>query len=486
VGKVFRTTYTKPLPAGAEIFVREGQRFARWKSTGRVRKAPIVLGRGGTDRVVIESPFYFARYRDGADVVRIVPTGCKDETAARAVLGDLERRAEHIRSGIMSANEESAVQHRLRPIGEHRVDYVENMRTRGLSESHRTETERHLKRIFSECDVATLRDLDQDRFERWLAAMVDAGASPRTRNCYRDDLVTFANWCVEKGRLVENPLAAIGKLNVEMDRRRTRRAMTEQELVKLLEVARRRPLLDAQTIRRGDRAGQAIANLKPETIETLDRLGRERGLIYKALVLTGLRKNELASLTVGKLDFDGPIPFTDLAAADEKNRQGSEIVLRDDLAADLRAWLAEKLAIFQAAASREGGPDPRQVARRYSRLHGAGRTRPHPRSEGRRHRQEGRAGQVARRARDSNNVWNVAQQERGIAAHRPGGHEAPGHSLDDAGLHGSEAPRRAWSDRKPSESSARGWTGDEQRIRNGDWHRGLACAGACANACDDG
>ena len=40
--------------------------------------------------------------------------------------------------------------------------------------------------------------------------------------------------------------------------------------------------------------------------EQLDRTGRERALIYKTLVLTGLRKNELASITVGQLELDGP------------------------------------------------------------------------------------------------------------------------------------------------------------------------------------
>ncbi len=76
-------------------------------------------------------------------------------------------------------------------------------------------------------------------------------------------------------------------------------------------------------------------------IADLERLGRERALIYKTLVLTGLRKGELASLTVGQLDLDGPMPFVVLDAADEKNRQGSTIPLRHDLANDLRDWLSD-------------------------------------------------------------------------------------------------------------------------------------------------
>ena len=358
MGTVFKKTFTKPVPTGAEIFVREGRRFARWKAKGRNRKAPITTGADGSDRVLIESPFFFAKYRDGGGVVRVVPTGCKDETTARTVLAELQRRAELVKAGLMSSNEEAAIQHQGKSIAEHLANYLENMRSRGLSTSHRTETERHLKRIFAECGIGTLRDLDRERFEKWLTALVDAGLSPRTRNCYRDDLVTFANWCKGSRRLIENPMEAIGKLNVETDRRRTRFAMTEAELVKLLDVARRRPIDDARTIRRGARAGEVAGNLRPETAATLDRLGRERALIWKTLVLTGLRKNELSSLSAGQLELDGPIPYAVLAAADEKNRQGSEIFLRDDLVADLRGWLAEKLADLQAEARAAELPIP--------------------------------------------------------------------------------------------------------------------------------
>ena len=64
-------------------------------------------------------------------------------------------------------------------------------------------------------------------------------------------------------------------------------------------------------------------------------------MIYKTLVLTGLRKRELASLTVGQLELDGEMPFVVLEAADEKNREGSTIPLRADLANDLREWLSD-------------------------------------------------------------------------------------------------------------------------------------------------
>ena len=89
-----------------------------------------------------------------------------------------------------------------------------------------------------------------------------------------------------------------------------------------------------------ERARRRLAK-NPELIAELERLGRERALIYKTLVLTGLRNGELTSLTVGQLDLDGPMPFVVLDAADEKNRQGSTIPRRHDLANDLKDWLSD-------------------------------------------------------------------------------------------------------------------------------------------------
>src|SRR5262249_55222033 len=70
---------------------------------------------------------------------------------------------------------------------------------------------------------------------------------------------------------------------------------------------------------------------------------------------------ELASLTVGQLRLDDTVPYASLAAADEKNREGSEIALRGDLAAELREWLADKLERLQYAARDRGEPIPAKL-----------------------------------------------------------------------------------------------------------------------------
>ena len=73
MGSLRKKTYTKPLPAGAELFERKGQTFARWKdSRGKTRTASVTEGKDGSDRIIVESAKWLAKYRDGSGIVREV------------------------------------------------------------------------------------------------------------------------------------------------------------------------------------------------------------------------------------------------------------------------------------------------------------------------------------------------------------------------------------------------------------------------------
>lgn len=342
MGTVFKKTFTKPLPAGATIIVRKGRRLAEWRDAkGKRRTAPVTTGKRGDDRIVVTAGTYTAKYRDGSGIVREVATGCRDESAARSVLTELEKRAERVRGGILTAAEDAVIDHQATPLDGHIDAFIDHQRAKGSS--RRADDERRqLRRVAADCGFRRLADLSASAFERWLLDHGDSGMSAATRNEYRIAWVMFGNWCVRVRRLLVNPFADVPRADAKADRRRQRRALTEDELVRLLDAARRRPLVDAMTIRRGKRKGEVAARLPERVRRDLERLGWERALIYKTLVLTGLRRGELASVTVGQLDLDGAFPCLVLDAADEKNREGSTIPLRSDLAADLREWLAAK------------------------------------------------------------------------------------------------------------------------------------------------
>ncbi len=361
MGSVFKKAVTRPLPPGAEFITRQGTRLVRWRDAkGKARTAVVTAGRDGADRIREESKTYFARHRDGNGMVVETATGCRDEGAARQVLADLERRSERVRSGLLTSAEDRVVEHLTTPIGEHIAGYITSLEASGASPKHVGETRRVLKMVLDGCGFGSLSALERAAVESWLNQRRRNGSSARTRNIDLTHLIAFGNWCVTNGRLTSNPFRGIAKAN-ESETRRRRRAMTEAELVRLLDVARHRPLAEALTVRKGKRAGELYAQVRPEIRERLDSLGRERALIYKALVLTGLRKNELASLTVGQLRLDGPMMHAELDAADEKNREGNGVAIRADLAADLRHWLADKLVKLQTEARRRGAPIPARL-----------------------------------------------------------------------------------------------------------------------------
>ena len=382
MGSVYKKFVTKPLPSGAELFVRKvrgrDRQLARWTDgRGRVHTVPVRTPEkgknAGVPRLLIETSTYYAKYRDADGHVQYVSTGCRDEQAARNVLAELEKRVDKVRSGIRSRSEDAVIDHQPRPLADHFDSYLTNLEAEGTSPMHRDNVERCLTRIASDCGFTRLADLSRDALERWLVLQAKPteagkpGMSARTRNIHRACCVAFCNWCLATNRLLMNPFAKVAKADEESDPRRKRRSMTEAELARLLDVARRRPLAQYgratvqkdMSERKGKRdtwrtvpltyaalnaaTERARERLKdnPALVARLERLGRERALIYKTLVLTGLRKGELASLTIGQLVLDGPHPHAVLHAANEKNRQGSQIVLRSDLAADLAQWVAE-------------------------------------------------------------------------------------------------------------------------------------------------
>ena len=250
----------------------------------------MTTGKDGTDRIVILARTYTGKFRDGSGIVREVATGCRDESAARRVLADLERRAELVKAKILTTAEDAVADHQHTSLDQHFAAYLTHLEAEGTSPAHRENVNRCLRRLAADCRFSKLADLTREALERWLVAKADEGMGARTRNTYRAALVAFGNWCADAGRLLGNPFAALPKADERAGVRRQRRALDEKELARLLDVAHRRPLVDRMTIRRGKRNGEAVAELREETRRRLETLGRERALIYKTLVLTGLRK----------------------------------------------------------------------------------------------------------------------------------------------------------------------------------------------------
>ena len=348
---LFKKQFTKPLPADAKIVTRKGKTLAQWTDRkGKTRTAELTAT---GKRIKAEAKTWTAKYRDGQGKVCEVATGCVDKDAANAVLSDLKKRAEHVKAKILSPEQDRIADHAGLPIAEHIEGFLDYQRRKGTHPDRVKHYKSKLYETADACKFRTLCELSVDRLETWLGEQRtgdrDLGAA--VYNGYRESWLAFGNWCIGKRvagkqthfngekRLIANPFDGMARLNEQAERRRRARALTEGELTRLLDAARRRPIEHAMTIYRGPNKGELLAKVPDDRRLMLERLGDERALIYKTAVLTGLRLNELRMLTCRDLSF-GDVPFLKLRHSDEKNRQGSTLAIRSDLAAELRAWTA--------------------------------------------------------------------------------------------------------------------------------------------------
>jgi integrase len=386
MGTVFKKRVTRPLPANATIETKRRratgkelrrnpeqvtitEQVATWRDrTGKKRTAVVVVAADGSQRIRVESATYYCQFRDGDGLHREKPTGCRDRTAAEAKLAAWEKTAERVRSEVVTTAELDTAGHLNRPVAEHLDDYERSLTAAGVSKRHVFDTLRLAKTIVRDRNFLLLRDLNADSVERWLVDKKRLDMAPRTRNSYLQALNGFCNWCVDAGRLFVNPLERVKRADESTDRRRTRRALAEAELRRLFFVARWRPLaefgrepepLDPDKLPTNkksrktwklrplsfnempatlDRARLKLAD-NPAFVFELERRGWERSLVYKLAVLTGLRRGEIESLTVGHLHLDTSTPFVRMESKDTKNREAVDVPLRGDLAGDLRQWV---------------------------------------------------------------------------------------------------------------------------------------------------
>lgn len=370
MANIFRKTYTQHLPRQCDIVDRRGQRVAMWiDRRGRKHYDQITTGQHGQTKIIRESPTWFARYRDAEGVERIESTGCRDEQAARQVLADLLRRVEHVKSGILTAEQDRQADFADQPIARHIAAYLEHLkaktvRGKRVSAHHRCNVKHQLERVVAECGFKRVADISREAMETWMNQREAEGMAGRTRNTHRAAIVAFCNWCVESGRLSFNPLARLHKADEHGDRRRNRRALTEDEIKRLLLAAELRPIaeLGRETVAKPDaeKSGRSTWTKAELTFDTLDAayqrglhlladqpdridelmlVGRQRTLMYRMMICTGLRKSELASITVGQAHLEGQYPCLELLAKDEKAGRGAMIPLRVDLVEALRAYI---------------------------------------------------------------------------------------------------------------------------------------------------
>ena len=145
----------------------------------------------------------------------------------------------------------------------------------------------------------------------------DEGRSSRTIQAHLNAITAFTRWLTEHHKLPRDPLASVRKPTPKGDRRRERRMSLPKEWWRL----------ETATALGPDRHGMT---------------GAERLLLYRTAIQTGLRSNELRSLTRGRLYFVTDPTYITCKAGSTKNRKDARQYIQAELAADLKVHITTK------------------------------------------------------------------------------------------------------------------------------------------------
>ena len=190
------------------------------------------------------------------------------------------------------------------PLERHIDDYISSCEHEGQTGQYVRTKRLHLSRLAEHIGAKRLTDIKREPVESFLISLKKADHSAKNINDHRATAITFINWCVERGRIDQNPLVGIKQLNVKQDRRYVRRALTVDELSRLLEVAESRPLRELMTIRTGPNKGQLGAKVRDSVKQKAIERGRHRRAVYLTAALCGLRRKELGLIQWGDIDFE--------------------------------------------------------------------------------------------------------------------------------------------------------------------------------------
>ena len=199
-----------------------------------------------------------------------------------------------------------------KPLTEHLDDYRQSI---GGDTKHAKNTYSALMTMFAECKSVFWADIQASHLYNHLAKLKrNREISQRTFNFRLKAAKAFCRWMVQDRRADESPISHLKPIQIT-EREVIRRALEQEDLIRLLETTAKGPVRFGMT-------------------------GYERYLLYRFAAETGLRANEIRSLTIADYDFEN-LTVTVKAGSSKHKRQDVQ-VLRLDTAALLREFIQNK------------------------------------------------------------------------------------------------------------------------------------------------
>lgn len=312
---VYKRTRKKRIPQGAEIVEARGKRYAVWTSRGgRKRRAPLTAdGRA----VEIEDANYTVSWWTWNGKRRKL-SGGPDKDAAKALgarMEDLERQR---RRGMIDPRQERLAGDALRPLESHLADFEAHLRAGKPTEKHVRSTLKFIREVAAAAGFVRLGDLSADAVNHYASELTKKKLAARTVHARLTAIKSLTRWLTKEGKLPQDPLASVQKPNPKTDRRRERRMLLPDEWEWLRTVT------------------------LAEGAERFGMLAPERVLLYATAIQTGLRSNELRSLTRGRLFLGGDLPYITCKAGSTKNRKEARQYVQADVAKGMREHISTK------------------------------------------------------------------------------------------------------------------------------------------------
>lgn len=321
---LFKPTYTRTVPACATIRTIRGRRVACWTLRGG-REVKAAISKDGK-RCTVIGPRWRGNYRDhrGLEVEVML---FEDKEASWRRLLDLSRTSRDVASGNVSA---ASARRGDRAISELLDEWGKAVKDGGATDK---QAGQGVHRVSATCLAAGIvrpGDMTASKVSAALADFRRDGVprtaenqqrpkplSARTSNHYLAACRAFGLWCVRSGYLDADPL--VGASGVPVDGAETfeRRALTVEELDRLMAGAAARP----------SRCGLS---------------GVGRAFVYLTAFYTGLRLNELAALMPEDFRLAGDTPCIVLHGRHTKNGKDARQYLPAHAASALRAYLRGK------------------------------------------------------------------------------------------------------------------------------------------------
>ncbi len=252
-------------------------------------------------------------------------TRTTDKAAAQRILAKKTADAALMREGVVDPALHDLAKHADRPVSGHLEDYIRKLTTAGRSEKHIAGHRRAIEAAADAAGWTSAGDITADGLNQYASILRDQKRSAQTVKNHLTAVKAFTRWMLTHRKLAYDPLASVKLPNAKTDRRRIRRMLLAEEWTYLDRATRTGP----------EREGVS---------------GTERALLYAVAIQTGLRANELRTLTVSRLHLHDDEPFILAKAKNTKNQRDARQYIRPAIAAELAGHVARKLpnaAVFQ-------------------------------------------------------------------------------------------------------------------------------------------